>query len=298
MRRARAPPIKTHGIKTRLVPFICSAVRWDGAGRWIEPFMGSGAVLFNADPERAIASDLNRHVITFYRSIRDGSITHTGVRAFLETEGRRLRERGESHYYEVRDRFNSTGDALDFLFLNRSCFNGLMRFNREGKYNVAFCRKPQRFGRAYITKIANQVGWVEGVFAGREWELVHLDWRDAVRDARPGDFVYLDPPYGGLSTGYCGTWTESDTADLASFLRSAECDFALSMWYRKGSRTNGDIAGRFGGLDVITHEHFYHVGPTEDQRGSVTEALIMQAGRARPDVPGGVFRSCPEAPPP
>ncbi len=54
--KPKAPPIKSQGIKTKLAPFILGSIRWDGKGKWIEPFVGSGAVLFNAAPERALAA--------------------------------------------------------------------------------------------------------------------------------------------------------------------------------------------------------------------------------------------------
>lgn len=59
------------------------------------------------------------------------------------------------YYYEVRDRFNESHDPYDFLFLNRSCFNGLMRFNRQHRYNVPYGHNDNRFSKAYVTKIVN-----------------------------------------------------------------------------------------------------------------------------------------------
>lgn len=60
------PPIKLHGAKTRLVKFILSNISWDGKGKWVEPFLGSGVVLFNVQPERALVNDINPHNIRLY----------------------------------------------------------------------------------------------------------------------------------------------------------------------------------------------------------------------------------------
>ena len=60
--RVVVPPIKCQGIKTKLVDFIASTIKWNGNGRWIEPFVGSGVVLFNIQPEKALASDTNKHI--------------------------------------------------------------------------------------------------------------------------------------------------------------------------------------------------------------------------------------------
>lgn len=170
------PPLKCQGIKTKLVPFIFQHIKWsnENDGRWIEPFIGSGVVALNLAPQRAVLADSNPHVINLYRAIQRGEINSDVVREFLGEEGRKLSLRGADYYYAVRARFNISGSPFDFLFLNRSCFNGVLRFNKSGKFNVPFGHKPQRFSKAYITKIANQVNWTAKQMAGKE-----IDWRVA-----------------------------------------------------------------------------------------------------------------------
>ena len=150
------PPIKSQGIKTKLVPWIKDVVPTDIKGRWIEPFMGTGVVAFNVRPNSAVLCDSNPHLINFYNGIKDGIITPNIVRAFLEEEGDKLLHI-EDYYYEVRQRFNEKHNPLDFLFINRAGFNGMIRFNKKGGHNVPFCKKPNRFAKSYVTKIVNQV---------------------------------------------------------------------------------------------------------------------------------------------
>lgn len=88
-------------------------------------------------------------------------ITSYKVREFLEKEGKKLSADDDKYYYEVRDRFNKNHNPLDFLFINRSCFNGMIRFNRKGEFNVPYGHKNNRFSKAYITKIVNQIKYVE-----------------------------------------------------------------------------------------------------------------------------------------
>lgn len=92
--KVHIPPLKTQGIKTKLVPWIarCAAVDVDTV--WVEPFMGSGVIGFNLAPKRAIFSDTNIHLIDFYRAIQNGELTAAGCRKFLESEGARLKSRG------------------------------------------------------------------------------------------------------------------------------------------------------------------------------------------------------------
>ena len=275
MDRPQAPPIKTQGIKTRLAPFISDHVAWDGRGRWVEPFLGSGAVLLNLRPERALAADTCRPVIDFYRGVRDGGITAGRVRAFLEREGARLRADGGEHYYRVRERFNREGDPLDFLFLSRAGYNGLMRFNGRGEFNTAFCKKPERFRPAYVTRICNQVQWAADAMAGRDWEFVCADWRETLDRADAADFIYADPPYAGRNADYHNRWTDDDEAALVTALRSAPCRFLCSLWVENRFRRNTRLLERFAGCEVVTRSHHYHVGPTRDRRHDVIEGLAV-----------------------
>ena len=275
-RTVMVPPIKIQGIKTRLVKFILDSIKWNGSGRWVEPFLGSGSVLFNTRPRMAAASDTNPHIIGFYRSIQDGSTTPLAVREFLEHEGAKLERHGASHYYDVRDRFNSNGRPLDFLFLNRSCYNGLMRFNSMGHFNTAFCKKPGRFSKSYISKIVNQVERAAAILGqNRNWTLGTMDWRDAVKGIGRNDFLYLDPPYHGRIARYYNTWSEPDMLDMAAFLMDVPCRFAMSTWHEDRHRLNPDIERHFAGFGIKTHDHFYHIGPSESHRWKVTEALVV-----------------------
>jgi DNA adenine methylase len=274
------PPIKCQGIKTKLVDFITRNIKWTGEGKWIEPFLGSGVVLFNVNPDRALVSDSNVHIIRFYQDIQNGRLTGGIVREYLEYHGEILRKRGQEYYYEVRERFNETPNSLDFLFLNRSCFNGVMRFNRDGKFNVPFGHKPERFTKAYVTKIVNQVNTVQEIIRDKDWVFKACDWRETLKEAAAGDFVYLDPPYIGRHTDYYNQWSEKDATDLALFARRLPCGFALSMWLENKYRRNAHIDTYWSDFTLRTQEHFYHVGSTESLRNSMEEALVIKTGYA------------------
>ncbi|MGM0928816.1 MAG: DNA adenine methylase [Actinomycetota bacterium] len=276
--RVQVPPIKIQGIKTKLIPFIAANIRWDGTGTYHEPFMGSGVVGFNLAPQRAIFSDTNPHLVRFYQALHDGEITAPMVRAYLEAEAPKLAETSEgkeSYYYEVRNRFNKEHSPLDFLFLQRSNFNGMIRFNSSGAYNVPFGRKPNRFAPALITKITNQVQWIEGLFrARRDWTFVNQSFENAYQDVEAHDFVYLDPPYIGRHDGYFDSWSEEKAVLLADITRKNSSGYALSMWHSNRHRTNDHLDLWAHGV-VRTTDHFYHVGAKELNRGAVTEALVV-----------------------
>ncbi len=273
-RKTLVPPIKCQGIKTKLAAWISSAIPADFDGTWIEPFMGSGVVAFNVRPKRAILADSNPHLIRFYEAIADGCITSGSTRRHLEREGAALLRSDGEHYYTVRDRFNRLNDPLDFLFLNRSCFNGLIRFNRKGEFNVPFCRKPNRFSRAYVTKICNQVRAVSDVLTTGDFIFARQDFSETIGAAGRGDLLYCDPPYIGRHADYFGAWDEARERELAKALSAAQARFILSTWRSNRFRGNTFLKSLWAGFHIRTREHFYHVGGRQDNRNAMIEAIV------------------------
>jgi len=274
------PPIKCQGIKTKLVGEVANLVGEMPSGRWIEPFCGSAVVALNLQPKKALLCDSNIHIIQFYKDIQSGRLTSLGAREFLSEQGAKLLSAGEDYFYEVRERFNNAPNSLDFLFLNRSCFNGVMRFNRSGRFNVPFCRKPERFAPAYITKIVNQVQTISRVAAVSDWEFRVADFRESIATAAAGDLVYADPPYAGRHTDYFNGWSEQDESDLAELLSNLPCKFILSTWHSNEFRTNVQVEKNWASdnFHVFTKAHYYHVGAAEELRHPMLEALITNFG--------------------
>ncbi|TAE22832.1 MAG: Dam family site-specific DNA-(adenine-N6)-methyltransferase [Candidatus Kapaibacterium sp.] len=283
------PPLKCQGIKTKLVPWIQDSVSLTSDTIWHEPFMGSGVVGFNVRPRRAVFSDTNPHIIRFYQALQERSITPGIAQQFLEEEGARLSEHGQAHYYAVRERFNTTQNPLDFLFLNRSCFNGIMRFNRKGAYNVPFGHKPERFAKAYITKIVNQIDYVAKCCVEYDWRFVCQDFRTALAQTafaqtNSTSLIYCDPPYIGRHTDYYDSWSEADEQELFILLCSTPASFLLSTWHSTKWRTNTALEKYAAQFTVAFREHFYHVGASENNRNAVVEALVGNCLKPRQNL--------------
>lgn len=275
MSKVFVPPIKCQGIKTKLVPLIRQHVLWRDQGVWIEPFSGSGVVGFNIRPEQSVFADSNPHIINFYNAINLSTITPVDVKAFLKNEGHLLSERGKAYYYEVRERFNEQQHPLDFLFLTRAGFNGMIRFNQKGEFNVPFNHKPDRFSQAYVTKVVNQVQYIYDLCRSRHFKFVCQDFRKTMAEAKSPDFIYCDPPYTGRHVDYYNGWTENDEADLLDLLAKTDSRFILSTWHSNKYRENPLIARIENEYHMITREHYYHVGAGEANRNAMLEALIM-----------------------
>ena len=275
MNKTLVPPIKCQGIKTKLVPLILSCAANVKFERWIEPFMGSGVVGLNARRPVAVFADLNPHPVNFYSAIKTGTVTPEIAKAFLEKEGEQLETIGEKHYYEIRERFNELGAPLDFLFLSRACFNGMIRFNSKGKFNVPFCRKPERFARAYITKIVNQIARFQEAVRYYQWNFVCREFEKTISQATADDLIYCDPPYLGRHVDYFDSWTEDDEQRLFDALSATKARFILSTWHSNQYRTNTTLETLWKSFHVVTKEHFYHIGAKESNRNAMLEALVM-----------------------
>ena len=272
--RVQVPPIKCQGIKTKLVPLIVNCVQRDPEGLWVEPFLGSGVVVLNVMPKRALLADTNPHLVRFYQAIKDGEVDGPKTRRFLEHEGSLLATKGQEYYYHVRDRFNSTGNPLDFLFLNRSCFNGVIRFNKHGRFNVPFGHKPQRFSPAYITKIVNQVNRFRDATRLFDWHFICQDYLTTIRVADSDSFVYCDPPYVGRHVDYYHDWDANSEELLYLELKHINTRFMLSTWHSNEHRENQFLQSLWSEFTVTTQEHFYHVGARETNRKPMLEALV------------------------
>lgn len=271
----KVPPLKCQGIKTKLVEWIKDHSSLSGDGIWIEPFMGSGVVGFNMRPNHAIFSDVNPHIINFYNAIKQGNITTGIAKEFLEKEGALLQSKGEDYYYEVRERFNENGNPLDMLFLNRACFNGVMRFNKKGGFNVPFGHKPERFAKSYVTKITNQIKYVADATSQYDWKFVCSDFRKSIFIAGRNDFIYCDPPYIGRHVDYFNSWSENDEQELYDLLSATKAKFILSTWHSNQYRTNVAIEKYAYHFTILTREHFYHVGASEKNRRPMLEAIVL-----------------------
>ncbi|MCD7886189.1 MAG: Dam family site-specific DNA-(adenine-N6)-methyltransferase [Clostridiales bacterium] len=268
------PPIKIQGIKTKMVPLIRENVSMSSDSVWVEPFMGSGVVGFNVEPDRAVFADTNPHIIAFYTEIQSGALTPYSVRAFLEQEGKKLERGDDEYYYVVRTRFNEEHNPLDFLFLNRSCFNGMIRFNKAYEFNVPYGHKPQRFSKAYITKIVNQVAHVQSLVQRHSWEFICQSFEKTIELAGKDDFIYCDPPYIGRHVDYYDSWDEELERTLHDTLVKSGSKFMLSTWDHNAYRENEYLSLVWGDCEKITRDHFYHVGAKEKNRKPVVEALL------------------------
>lgn len=272
------PPIKSQGIKTKLIPWIMSLAP-KVPGKWIEPFLGTGVVAFNSGYKKAILNDTNPHIINFYKGVQQKKITPALMKQYLEKEGELLSKAdnsGYEHYKLVRSRFNSGEfSPYDFIFLSRAGFNGMMRFGGKGNWNIPFCKKPDRFAQAYITKITNQVASATQIIQPEpDWIFHNKSFSEIIPLANENDIIYCDPPYYGRHVDYYNGWTEQDEELLFTLLNQTKAKFILSTWHHNDWRENEMIGKFWNKFNILTKDHFYHNGGNIENRRTVVEALV------------------------
>lgn len=154
-------------------------------GRYIEPFLGGGAVFFHLRPQVAVLSDMNRDLIETYEAVR----INRGAVVENLWDHHFLHQQSPDRYYAVRAEIPDTADtrAARFIYLNRTCFNGIYRVNRKGEFNV-----PRGNKTNVIMPDDDWHGWTKALQSA---ELHHSDFQPLIAQAEKGDFLFVDPPY-------------------------------------------------------------------------------------------------------
>ena len=257
---AVAPLFRWAGSKRKLLPELIKHVP-ASYGRYIEPFSGSACLFFALQPSTAILSDLNDELIHTYKVLRaDPERLYRAVAQMPPSL---------AYYYALRaqppDRLDPLARAARFAYLNRSCFNGVYRTNREGHFNVP---RGKRSGA-----LPHESHFVQCANALRNAELISGDFELALSRAEPGDFAYLDPPYAKRGSRRRGEYgyssfdipdierlarslralDEQGTAFLLSYAHCREIREVSRSWYTRTLLVRRHVAG-FGRHRLIVRE--------------------------------------------
>lgn len=233
------PMIKYRGGKSKEIPHIMWHVpRF--TGRYIEPFLGGGALYFHLEPREAIINDINAKLMSFYTGVRDNydtlrieldeieSLYADNRRAFDALKAihpnDKVEDRNEELYYRIRDMYNGLidkeySDALLYFFINKTAYSGMIRYNARGEFNVPFGRY-QNINTKLITlehhRLLNRT------------QLFNCDFEEIFDMAREDDFMFLDPPYDCIFSDYGNEeykdgFTEDSHRRLAAAFKNLPC---------------------------------------------------------------------------
>jgi DNA adenine methylase len=227
--KAASPLLKWAGGKRLLLPVIVDGITStldQTGGRYIEPFLGGGAVALHLGRPGMIVNDAIPELIEFYRTVRDEPALVAWALSSIAIMGV-----DEKNYYRVRDEtdLGTVGPqmrAARMLYLNRLCYNGVYRVNSKGAFNVPYAKDAyresmvKRKSRDAITSLFPHKGKIEAVSrALMTSEILYGDFQVAVEKAQAGDVVYCDPPYDGTYSAYTNPpFKKEDQERLAEHL--------------------------------------------------------------------------------
>ena len=221
------PAIKWSGSKRHQASAILAHIPQE-FGTYYEPFVGGGSVMYALSPEKGVAGDICVPLIGFWNTLKADP-------AFLTESYRRdwekLQEEGPDYYYKIRDRFNAEKKPEDLLFLSRTSFNGLIRFNDKGDFNAPFHHKrkgitPDKLGEVLTS-------WSQRI---QGMSFTVDDFRNLLSTAKEGDLVYLDPPYFNTKGMFYSKLNYKDLLDCLDELNRKGVKFILSYDGKQGDR--------------------------------------------------------------
>ena len=242
-------------------------------GTYFEPFLGGAAIYLECQPNRAVLTDINRHLIGFYAAVKkDPHALLERLEDLAATFNALPSQDSKSEFfYKIRDDYNSAEDVLHpvyFFALNKLCFNGLYRENAKGFYNVPFGQKKvfPPIDRDHFLNVSKLL---------QVAELQINDFTHVLERAREGDFVYLDPPYipeSGNFTAYSADGFGLDQQKrLATLMLQLAENGVRALMSNSSNALSRDV---FSALNIETINAPRMVSAKASGRGTVEEILV------------------------
>lgn len=238
-------------------------------GRYFEPFVGGGAVFFDLLPEKAFLSDLNNELIITYNVIKND------VEKLIIS----LKKHQTDKEYFLKIRALSPADFSDvivasrFIYLNRTCFNGMYRVNSKGGYNVPFGKytNPLICDEDNLRKVSNALQKVK---------IKKQDYKEILKETKKGDFVYFDPPYYPVSktasfTAYTSeTFLKKDQTELRDTFIKLHKRGCYVMLSNSDTPFINKIYSGLKGIRINKVEAGRAINSNGSGRGKITEVLV------------------------
>ncbi len=306
--RPATPFLKWAGGKTQLLPtfrrFYPSALKNGRLRRYVEPFLGSGAVFLDVVQrypiESALLADVNPELILTWRVVqRDVHKLIEALEPYARGYRSRNAEQRKAFYYATREAFNRGRARMDhdryaanwveraaqLIFLNKTCYNGLFRLNARGEFNVPAgdYRNPTIFDPDNLIRVAGLL---------QKAEVRRLPFVELPRRVPPGAFVYLDPPYRPLTrtanfTAYSaipfGDAEQRRLAEAYRALHRRGCKLMLSNSDpRNADPTDAFFDELYAGFHVFRVRANRMINSDKRKRGPISEILVLNYEVAPP----------------
>jgi DNA adenine methylase len=258
--------------------------------KYIEPFIGGGAVFFTLmqrfSIKKSLISDVNADLILTYQVIQQYPEQLVAVLAQYQQQYHSLSEEKRSQlFYAIREQFNAQINhhdkvvrAAQFIFLNKTCFNGLFRLNSKSQFNVPFGRykNPTIVDEQNIFAVSDLL---------QQTEIKQASYQDCFAMANQNTFIYFDPPYRPISktanfTTYAGsTFTDNAQIELAAFFKKLDVEKKAKLMLSNSDPKNENKDDHF--FDQLYGDYCIHrvtahrmINCQANKRGLMNELLI------------------------
>lgn len=242
---------------------------------YYEPFVGGGALLFELAPKHAVINDLNQELMNTYKVLCDEEKFKKMCRVLNNYEA----NHSEEFYYEIRNKdrnknaYNKLSDytrAARTIYLNKACFNGLYRVNSKGEFNVPYGKKTK-----VNTYDGNNLITVSNYLTMNDIKILNVDYKEALKTAKKGDFVYIDPPYDSdttIFTNYTETGFNKDSQrELASSFKELSDKGVFVMLSNYNTTLIQEL---YKDYHIHLIEAKRNINANAKKRGSVFEVII------------------------
>lgn len=268
------PILKWVGGKRQLLKVIESYIP-EEFNTYYEPFFGGGAVFFAIQPKQAKINDASKELINVYKQIKNHS------KRLIEILKVHEKNHSKEYYYQIRkldrnasyEKLNDLEKAARFIYLNKTCFNGLYRVNKSNQFNtpIGKYKNPLICDEENIIQVGK-------LFKNNKVVISNNDFEKFLKDAKKGDFVYLDPPYDPISDSSSFTAYQSNGFEREEQIRLKNVCDALNNKGIKFLLSNSDTAfinDLYKDYKIVKVLARRSVNSKADKRNEIYEVLIM-----------------------
>ena len=268
------PFVKWAGGKRQVINELLKYVP-DEFDTYYEPFVGGGALLFELSPKKAVINDSNEELMNVYNVLCNEEKFKKMCNLLNSYETKH----SEEFYYNIRNKdrsktaFNRLSDytrAARTIYLNKACFNGLYRVNSKNEFNVPFGKKTH-----VNTYEGSNLITVSTYLTMNDVKILSVDFEEAVKDAKKGDFVYFDPPYDSDTksfTSYTETgFDKSEQTRLARVFKELDKKGVYVMLSNHSTVLVNEL---YKDYHIYTIEAKRNINANGKKRGKVEELII------------------------
>ena len=268
------PFVKWAGGKTQLLDKLYSYMP-KKFNNYFEPFIGGGSFFLSIMPKVATINDYNGELICAYRCFKDENL----FKLLIEELKKHEKNHNEEYYYQIRelDREKNFKNlpiyirAARMIYLNKACFNGLYRVNSKGYFNVPSGKKGKvnTFDETNFNELHNY-------FMHNDITILNGDYKEAVKEAKSGDFVYFDPPYDVIEnknsfTSYAGEFGKAEQKELSCLFKQLASQGVYVMLSNHNTAYINELYQDFN-IHIVNAKRM--INSVGSGRGNVEEVII------------------------